>query len=253
MIGEGLAHRKHYVNTVHWRAKECIRIIFSFWILCSSGTSICPLLLCYLPFSYLYCPQHPPPAPGNHALYSVTLSLPRRLPLQWGQFPLQSATLPLSWNVSAALLGWSIVSGTLHYSFSLVYSVIFAGAQSQAISLKKDALEVNFLRWSFFLIDRIWPGIQILVENHPQNFEDMKIFHLLLLGKIWCHFGTRPFPGNTYFSSSKVLMASVSAVLTFHVNMSACGFSCVHFLEHSVDLFWRIVSFHCGNISCIIC
>jgi len=47
-------------------------------------------------------------------------------------------------------------------------------------------------------------------------------------------------------------MASVSGVLTSQVNVSTCGFLCIHFLEHSVDLFWRLVSFHCGKISCII-
>lgn len=219
--------------------------------MCSSGTSTCPLSLCYLPFSYLYCPQ-PPPRPRQSCFIFCDIVPSQETPPPMGTIP------PSICHIASFLECLCCSSGLVHcfwditYSFSLVYSVIFAGAQSQAISLKKDALEVNFLRWFFFLIDQVWPSIQTLMENHPQNFEDMKIFHLLLLGKIWWHFGTRPFPGNTYLSSPKILMASVSAVLTFHVNMSAGGFSRVHFLEHSADLFWRLVSFHCGHISCII-
>lgn len=80
----------------------------------------------------------------------------------------------------------------------------------------------------------------------------MKTLHLLLSEDIWCHFGTQSFPGNMYFSSSNILTASVSGVLTFHVNVTTYGFLGIQFLEHSVDLLWRHMSFHSGKISCII-
>lgn len=59
------------------------------------------------------------------------------------------AVLLPCWNFSTVFLSWSHISWTLCIPFLDLFCY-FTGAHSQVASFKKGALEINFLRQSFF-------------------------------------------------------------------------------------------------------